>query len=199
MRAWHLREADGMDTTTMQALVARAQAGDRAAFGELYEQLAPKILNYLYYRTGGDRDVAEDLTEDVFSKVLEKLDRYEDRGQPFAAWVYRVAHNRLVDHFRRQPKQPTVRIEDCYNLSEGGAETVLDTALTQGILAKALRQLTEDQRQAVVLRFLQGLTVLETAAVIGKTEDAVKKLQARGLRSLSRSLGGRAEFARWAA
>ena len=188
-----------MDDTTMQALVARAQAGDREAFGEIYEQLAPKILNYLYHRIGGSREVAEDLTEDVFIKVLEKLDRYQDRGLPFVSWVYRVAHNRFVDHFRRQPKQEMVSIEDCYNLPQGTAETELDTTLTQGILAVALQRLTEDQRQVVVLRFLQGLSLLETAAAMSKTEDAVKKLQARGLRALSRALGGRAAVALLAA
>ncbi len=173
----------------MQALVQRVRGGDREAFGAIYEALAPKVYRYLYHHTNGHASLAEDLAEDVFVKVLEKLDRYEDRGLPFAAWVYRVAHNRLVDHYRAQPKQGSVSIEACYDLAEQGAERSLEQTLAQGELSKALRQLTEDQRRVVVLRFLQGLNILETAQAIGKSEDAVKKLQARGLMALRRALG----------
>ena len=108
---------------------------------------------------------------------------------PFAAWVYRVAHNLLVDHYRARPKQGTVAIEECHGLAERGAEQSLDRALTGGELAGALRKLTEEQRQVVVLRFLQGCSIAEAAAATGKTEDAVKKLQARGLLALRRALG----------
>ncbi len=173
----------------MQALVQRARGGDRAAFGELYEQLAPKVYSYLYHHTSGNSHLAEDLSEDVFVKVLEKLDRYVDRGLPFVSWVYRVAHNRLVDHYRAQPKQGTVSVDDCYDLSEPSAERSLDQSLTHTELATALQRLTEDQRRVVVLRFLQGMTIAETARSIGKSEDAVKKLQARGLSALRRALG----------
>jgi RNA polymerase sigma-70 factor (ECF subfamily) len=124
--------------------------------------------------------------------VLEKLDRYEDRGLPFASWVYRVAHNHLVDYYRTLPKQGTISIDDCYNLAEKEAERSLDQTLTHNELSKALKQLTDDQRRVVVLRFLQGMNILETARTIGKTEDAVKKLQARGLMALRRALGARA-------
>jgi len=173
----------------IQRLVGQAQGGDREAFGEMYERLAPKVYNYLYHHAGGRTHVAEDLTEEVFVKVLEKLDSYQDRGLPFVAWVYRIAHNHLVDYFRTLPKQGVVSIEDCYDLAEGRAERTLDQTLTNSELTKALRHLTEDQRRVVVLRFLQGMNVLETARTIGKTEDAVKKLQARGLLALRRVLG----------
>lgn len=176
----------------IQALVERMQAGDRDAFGIVYERLAPKIYSYLYHHTNGRAQLAEDLTEEVFLKVLEKLDRYQDRGLPFASWAYRVAHNHLVDYFRTQPKQGTVSVEDCYNLAEARAEKTLDQTLTRSELTRALQLLTEDQRRVVVLRFLQGMNVLETAGALGKTEDAVKKLQARGLVALRRALGTRA-------
>ena len=175
----------------IQALVERMQAGDREAFGIVYERLAPKVYSYLYHHTNGKAQLAEDLTEEVFLKVLEKLDRYQDRGLPFASWVYRVAHNHLVDYFRTLPKQGTVSIDDCYDLAESRAEKTLDQTLTHSELSKALKQLTEDQRRVVVLRFLQGMNIVETANTIGKTEDAVKKLQARGLMALRRALGVR--------
>lgn len=181
----------------IQALVARAQGGDREAFGEIYERLAPKVYNYLYHQIEGRAHLAEDLTEEVFVKVLEKLRHYQDRGLPFASWVYRIAHNHLVDYYRTLPKQGIVSIELCYELAEGRAEKSLETALTHNELVKALRLLTEDQRRVVELRFLQGMNILETSRVIGKSEDAVKKLQARGLMALQRALGSnaRAEFA----
>jgi RNA polymerase sigma-70 factor (ECF subfamily) len=175
----------------IQELVRQVREGDREAFGEIYERLAPKVYSYLYHHTNGKAHLAEDLTEDVFIKVLEKFDRYEDRGLPFASWVYRVAHNLLVDYFRTLPKQGTVSIDECYDLAEKGAEKSLDLTLTHNELTKALGKLTDDQRQVVVFRFLQGMNIAETATAIGKTEDAVKKLQARGLMALRRALGPR--------
>ena len=172
----------------LQILVARAQDGDRTAFGELYERLAPKIFSYLYHHANGRTELAEDLTADVFLKVLGKLDRYRDRGTPFAAWVYRVAHNRLVDHFRAQPTRGTVPIDDCHHLTETRTEAALDASLTRGVLAEMLQHLTVDQRQVVILRFVQDLSVRETAQAIGRTDDAVKKLQSRGLAALRRAL-----------
>jgi RNA polymerase sigma-70 factor (ECF subfamily) len=175
--------------TDIQVLVEQAQGGDREAFGAIYERLAPKVYGYLYHHTNGRPQLAEDLAEEVFVKVLEKLAHYRDRGLPFVSWVYRIAHNHLVDHFRTQPKHGVVSIEDCYNLAEGQAERTLDQTLTNTELTKALKRLTEDQRRVLVLRFLQGMNVLETALAIDKTEDAVKKLQARGLVALRRVLG----------
>jgi len=168
----------------LQRLVERAQGGDREAFGQIYEQLAPKIYGYIYHRLNGASEVAEDLTSGVFVKVVEKLGRYQDRGLPFTAWVYRLAHNHVVDHFRAQPKQGFSSIDDCDNLVEFRAEREIDEALTLNELTAALSHLTDDQRNVIVCRFLQGLSIAETAALTSKSEDAVKKLQERGLRSL---------------
>ena len=110
----------------IQGLVERAQGGDREAFGDIYERLAPKVYSYLYHHTNGRAQVAEDLSEEVFVKVLEKLRNYQDRGLPFVSWVYRIAHNHLVDYFRTQPKYGVVSIDDCYDLAEGRAEKTLD-------------------------------------------------------------------------
>jgi len=173
----------------IQVAVESAQRGNREAFGVVYEQLAPKVYSYLYHRTNGRAHLAEDLTEEVFVKVLERLCRYQNLGLPFASWVYRIAHNHLVDYLRSQPKQGTVPIDDCYDLVGGQAENLLNKTLTASALTMALPRLTEDQRRVLVLRFVQGMNMLETARTIGKTDDAVKKLQARGLLSLRRILG----------
>lgn len=177
----------------IQGLVERAQAGDAGAFGELYERLAPKVYSYLYYHLNGHTPLAEDLTEEVFVKVLEKLGRYQNRGLPFSAWLFRIAHNHLIDYLRAQPKLGLGSIEECRGVPERRAEQSLELTLTHAELARALGHLTEDQRRVVVLRFLQGMSTAETARVLGKTEDAVKKLQARGLQMLRKSLEAAAE------
>src|ERR1051326_7426657 len=91
-------------TIDLQVLVQRAQGGDREAFGQIYEQLAPKLYGYVYHRVGASRELAEDLTAGIFLKLIEKLPCYQDRGLPFTAWVYRLAHNQIIDYFRAQPK-----------------------------------------------------------------------------------------------
>jgi RNA polymerase sigma-70 factor (ECF subfamily) len=174
--------------STIQTLVVRAQEGDRDAFAELYEHFAPKIYNYLYYHLHGRAQLAEDLAEEVFVKILEKLGRYQNRGLPFSAWIFRIAHNHLIDYLRAQPKLGSVSIDDCHDLPEGRSERSLDLALTQAELLRALTRLTEDQRRVVVLRFLHGMSTAETARTLSKTEDAVKKLQARGLQVLKKNL-----------
>lgn len=178
---------------SLQELVRRAQARDQSAFAALYEHYSPKIRSYLYYHLNGHAAEAEDLTNEVFVKVLEKIHAYEFRGLPFSAWLYRIAHNHLVDHVRSRPKQQPVPIEVCQEMHEEGAQRELENALTAEDLKAALVDLTEEQRQVIILRFVQGLNTIETAAIMGKSEGAVKKLQARGLLMLKKILSeGRA-------
>jgi RNA polymerase sigma-70 factor (ECF subfamily) len=171
-----------------QELVSRAQQGDREAFGILYERFAPKLYSYFYHRLDRDAATAEDLAEEAFVKVLTKLHLYQERAQPFSAWLYRVAANLLIDHVRARPKQGTMSIDDCRQLAEPAAERALDDSLTSAELAKLLECLTDEQRQVITLRFLQGCSGAETAAAVGKSEDAVKKLQFRGLQALKKAL-----------
>jgi RNA polymerase sigma-70 factor, ECF subfamily len=172
----------------VQALVARAQRGDGEAFGALYEHFAPKLYSYFHCRVQGDGPLAEDLTEDVFAKVIVKLHTYRDRGIPFGAWLYRIAANRLIDHARRQPRMDHLPADEHHQLPDARAGSAFEGVLTHVELAKALGQLTELQRQVVTLRFLQGMSIAQTVAVVGASEDGVKKLQARGLAALRRAL-----------
>ena len=174
-----------------QDLVRLAQQGDRDAFGALYERFAPKLYSFFHYRLDRDAATAEDLAEEVFAKLLAKLHLYRDQGLPFSTWLYRIAANQLIDHHRARPKHGTASIDDCEHLAEPAAERALDDSLTSAELAEALGQLTDEQRQVVTLRFLQGCNVAETAAALGKSQDAVKKLQARGLIALKKALRGR--------
>ena len=166
------------------ALIELAKA-DPVAFGELYERYAGKIYNYIYYRTGNEHD-AEDLTARVFFRAMKRLPSYTDRGLPFSAWLYRIARNHMIDHLRSRPRQIISSLDAAPEIPEKKAEQVMDRSLDRYELTYALERLTSDQRHVVTLRFLDGFTTAETAEIIGKTEDAVKKLQARGLVQLRR-------------
>ena len=174
-------ETQAVTQALVQTLVERAQSGDGGAFGELYEQFAPEIYRYLLRHLNGRRESAEDLTEEVFLKVLERLGSYQFRGLPFSAWLYRIARNHMIDHLRSRPKQVVSSLDAAPEIPEKKAELVMDRSLDRHELTYALERLTSDQRHVVTLRFLDGFTTAETAEIMGKTEDAVKKLQARGL------------------
>jgi RNA polymerase sigma-70 factor (ECF subfamily) len=178
---------DGM--LTAGSTVQRAKVGDPIALTALYEEHAPQLYRYFLTRLDGRSQQAEDLTEEVFVRVIERLERYEDRGLPFAAWLFRIAHNLLIDHQRRQPKQPMVAIDECEEL-RGPAEKQIQQALDQHEISITIARLTPDQRNVIQLRFMEGLSIIETAAALGKSEESVKKLQARGLMTMRRILEG---------
>jgi RNA polymerase sigma-70 factor (ECF subfamily) len=169
-------------------LVVLAQRGDQAAFGSLYEQYAPLVYRFLRRRLDGDDEIVQDLTEDVFVKVYEKLDRYVERGLPFTAWLYRIAHNHLVDHLRALPRMSTTTLDAVAEVPERTATAAFSRVLDRQSLEPALARLTPEQRQAVELRFIDGMSVAETAEAMGRSDEAVKKLQARALANLRRHL-----------
>jgi RNA polymerase sigma-70 factor, ECF subfamily len=173
----------------VQALVQRAQRSDGEAFAELYQRFAPAIHRFFLRRLGGDRETAEDLTAEIFLKAFTRLDRYEFRGCPFSAWLYRIARNHLADHLRAGPNRVVGPLESAPELAEGRSELALDRSLDRQALTCALDQLTSGQRQVVMLRFVNDFTTFEIAAATGKSESAVKKLQARGLEQLGRIIG----------
>ncbi len=177
-----------MATEQLAELVARAQRGDSRAFAELYEQDAPAVYRFLRGRLDGPDETAEDLTADVFVKVYEKLDRYVERGLPFTAWLYRIAHNHLVDYLRTLPRYQASSLDETIEVAEHHSGTAFGRVLDRETLEPALARLTAEQLQAVQLRYLEGLSVAETAARMGRSDEAVKKLQARALANLRRSL-----------
>lgn len=172
----------------VQGLVQRAQANDRAAFGELYELYCPKIYSYLAYHLNGRSEAAEDLTEEVFMKALQNLGSFQFREVPFSSWLYRIAHNHLIDHIRSIKKHQSVALDDAEHLLF--ERDKLDARLDRQTLLVALAKITADQRQVVLLRIVQGMSILETARAVGKSEDSVKQLQSRGLKALKRVLDG---------
>ena len=172
----------------VQQLVARAQQGDQDAYATLYNTYSKKIHSYLRYHLNNRSEVAEDLAADVFLKAMEKINSYQFNGVPFSAWLYRIAHNHLIDYLRAQPKKQGVSLDECVGVDDPSAEKSLDQTLNQQQLSGAFEGLTEDQRQVIVYRFLQDRSIADTARLMEKNEDAVKQLQVRALRNMRKVL-----------
>jgi RNA polymerase sigma-70 factor (ECF subfamily) len=169
-------------------LVQRVRANDPQAFDELYARYSPRVFGYLFQRLNGNAEEAEDLTADVFTRVYEKIDAFQPQGAPLSAWVFRIAHNKLIDSVRRKPKQTQVTLDDAPEITSGPVFAGIDQQVALDQIKTGLARLTAEQRQVIVLRFLEGRSLAETASLVGRNEDAVKKLQARGLASLRRGI-----------
>jgi RNA polymerase sigma-70 factor (ECF subfamily) len=174
-------------STDDATLIARAQQGDRAAVAEIYERHHPAIYRYIFYRVD-DTPTAEDLTGMVFVRVVENIDRFVYRGRPLLTWLYTIARNVVVDHPRRTGGAAAVPLDERLAVGEGDVERAAERALTQQRLAAALGHLTEDQRQVILLKFIEEMSNEEVAETLGKTIGAVKSLQHRALAALQRVL-----------
>ncbi len=169
-------------------LIAKARQGDAAALGAIYDQYAQKIYIYFYHRLG-DRQLAEDLTGDVFVRMVEAADTPRFADTSLSGWLYRIAHNLLVDHLRRRREEVALPEQLPLQSSEEPI-AVAERKLAQDRLREALERLTEDQRQVIILRFGEGLTAREVAEIMGKRENAIWQLQHRALSNLRRALAG---------
>lgn len=169
-------------------LVARAQQGELDAFAELYRWYAPFIFRYLVIRLN-DKLAAEDLTSEVFLKAQESLRRYTRRNVPFAAWLFRIAHDRMVDHRRAAARRPTPSALSEDILDEAlGPEAAAASRLQARQLAEATASLTDEQQTVIHLRLIEGYNLDETARIMQKRIGAVKALQHRALKSLAKKL-----------
>ena len=167
-------------------IVQRAQAGDRDAFAALHDRYRQAIYTYLYYRVN-DRDAADDLTAEVFVRMVEKIDRYRPRGKPFIAWLYTIARNLLTDYYRKQGRDAeNLPLEDLPLASSHNPGAEAERSLTAECLGRAIRQLTEDQRLVIIGKFIEGRSNAEIARILEKTEGSVKSLQHRALAALKR-------------
>ena len=173
----------GGDTGTDGALVRAAKSGDASAFGELYERYRDAIYRYCLTRTGTAHD-AEDLTSDVFVKALHSIDRYQERGLPFVAFLYRIARNAAIDRSRtlKQPLSVDELVTEPASRQNVEADATL--AVDRSILLAALTKLKTEHRDVIVMRFIEGYSALEVASRLGKTEGAVRTLQHRALERL---------------
>jgi RNA polymerase sigma-70 factor (ECF subfamily) len=168
-------------------MIARAQAGDTGAFGELYTRYAGLILRYLYVRTR-EQESAQDLTQEVFVRVIKGIGGFEYRGEKsFLGWLYTIAGNVLIGQARRKRAISTPLDESVEVADPRGQEAVL-SVFDRVSLMGAMSQLTSDQQQVLTLRYFSDMTNQEIAATTGKTEGAVKALQHRALQALQQIL-----------
>ncbi len=168
-------------------LVRRAQQFDEAALESLYRTYYPKIYNYAFLQMG-DVQAAEDLAADVMLKMIESLNGYRLKGLPFGAWVFRIARNRLIDLHRRRQRRGEVNLSETLSSSLASPESLAERALERGQLQVALKYLTDEQRQVIVLKFIEGFDNRSVGRIMGRSEGAIKSLQHRALASLRRVL-----------
>ena len=177
-----------MSTDSESKSIQLAIAGDGAAITALYERHVDAIYRYVSYRVNDPR-VAEDITAEVFLRALEGLNQYDERGVPFAAWLYRVSHARVVDHWRATSRHPTVPLDTLSEQESWSDDSALAVDVLQHrALRGALQAITGDQQEVLVLKFMQGLSNEEISQIVNKTVGAVKALQHRGLEALARLL-----------
>jgi len=166
------------------ALIGAAKE-DSEAFGLLYERYVERVYNYIYYRTGSVYD-AEDLTERVFMRAMRHIHNYNDRGLPFSAWLYRIAHNLVANWYRDNSRRKEIPLEDSLAVQphrEHPEQELLRTEERERLLA-VIRGIPADRQQLILLKFVDHLSNAEIAAIMGRTEGAIKSLYHRTLLSL---------------
>jgi RNA polymerase sigma-70 factor (ECF subfamily) len=166
-------------------LLERAREYDPEVLGEIYDGYSEKIYHYIH-RYLGEARLAEDLTAEVFLKLLEAIKASQGPRTHLSAWLYRVAHNLVVDHFRRRPREESLPLEEELVAAPEHVTVVVEKKLAQQQLRAAISHLTTDQQQVIVLKFVEDLSNAEVGQVLGKTEGAVKSLQHRALDALQR-------------
>jgi len=159
-----------------QSLVQRAQQHDEEAFAQLYEEYFDKIYRYVALKIG-NRVEAEDMTQQVFINALHSISSYKWRGYPFSAWLFRIAHNQVVDHLRKKTRQSTLPLNETYMASDDNPQKLIENKMSTEQLVMATKELTPAQQEVVALRFAGELSIAQVAGIMGKSEGAVKSLQ----------------------
>jgi RNA polymerase sigma-70 factor, ECF subfamily len=170
-----------------QGILERASRADPEALGALYDRYVDRIYKYIYHRVG-QADLAEDLTAQVFARMLEAIREGRAWRTSFSGWIYRIAHNLVIDHYRRRGRAAFVELEEASPLvaDEGDPLRKVEARLESEHLRAALGRLTEEQAEVIALRFLDELSIAEVAAMMNKTEGAIKALQYRAVLALRR-------------
>ena len=187
MSSTEIEDLSGKDESD---LISLATAGNADAFGELYEKYIDQIYNYIYYRTSNGKD-AEDLCSRVFIRALNHIERYEDRGYPFSAWLYRIAHNLVINWYRDREKVEEISLSDQYPppRMSGSIEGQIENEDEKDALLRVISSLPEDRKELLILKHVEGLTNTEIGQIMDRTEGAIKALYHRTLESLRDDYG----------
>jgi RNA polymerase sigma-70 factor (ECF subfamily) len=175
----------------LRELVKRAKQNDSEALAQIYDLFVEKVYRYIYYKVG-DQTEAEDLTEEVFLKVLENIERFEERGIPFSSWLFAIARNLVINYYKLHSRRAVIPLHQLKEKisNERRPDEVFFKNFSAEELRLAIAQLTEEQQQVIILKFFSDLKNREIADVLNKSEGAVKALQHRALASLYRKLRG---------
>ncbi len=179
------------ETAVAIGLVQRAQEGDADAFGELYDRYVDQVYRYIVYRVPTVQ-LAEDLTSETFLRALRRISSFTWQGRDVGAWFVTIARNLIADHYKSSRYRLELTTDDVSDSSnapvQAGPEGEVLEAMQNKVLLEAVKQLNSEQQECIVLRFLQGLSVSETATIMGKNDGAIKALQYRAIRTLGRLL-----------
>ncbi len=188
------RVVDAVHEAVVDRIVARARAGDAAALAEIYDLYAGRVYRFVLPRLRRSSD-AEDLLQRVFLKMIEALPRYEARGMPFKAWLFRIARNAVIDYERTRHDHAS--LDDVFDLSDAqlGPAELAESAAEMDAVRAALDLLTPEQRDVIVYRFFAGLSPREIGLLMDKREGTIRALQFRAMQTLRRSLAPRIELA----
>jgi RNA polymerase sigma-70 factor (ECF subfamily) len=181
--------AEAAEAERLVALVELARSGDAEAFGLLYDHYHLSVYRFVYYRVGSV-PLAEDVTSETFLRALRSMGSFRWQGKDFGAWLVTIARNLTADHFKAGRTRLEQSTEDMslHDVWTDGPDSVVLASLTNDALLTALKELPHEQQECLIMRFLQGLSIAETAKVLGRTAGAVKQLQLRGVRNLAKLL-----------
>ena len=184
--AIHVNREKKLNKDQIDRYVVLAQKGESSAFEALYDHFYDQIFRYIAFKTS-DSLIAEDLTEDVFLRMLESIRKFKPQGHPFSSWIFRIAHNRVIDHYRKRGRDKNVPLDTILTTvgeSQSTLDTYVETKLAMREVNQAMENLTDLQREVLNLRFAGGLSIKETAEALNRNENSVKALQHSAVKKL---------------
>ncbi len=172
----------------VESLVDRAASGDAEAFGYLYDIYADRIYRHIYYRTNNVDD-SRDMTQEVFTRAWRKLPAYKRTGTPFLGWLFTISHNRVIDYYRTRKDQVYLDNETSRGGQEKNPEELAESGFTRDEVRRAIRQLSGEQQQVILMSFIEGLEYSEIALALHKSEGNIRVILHRGLKKMREILG----------
>lgn len=177
-----------------EALLVEQAKSDPKAFGHLYEKYVQKIYNYIYYRTGNHHD-AEDLTAKMFQRAMNHISRYEQRGLPFSAWLYRIAHNVVANWHRDRSRRKVIALDELalHSQHRQSPESLLEEDEERNELLRVIRRLPADRQELLILKFVEGMSNEAIGEIMGRSEGAIKSLYHRTLLALRKEMASKSQ------